>query len=56
MDQLLGDPKKALKKLNWVPRTTLEELITEMIESDKKEAKKESLLNESGFTVVRSTE
>ena len=55
VEQLLGDPKKALKKLNWVPRTTLEELITEMIDSDKKEAEKESLLNEKGFTIVRST-
>ena len=56
VEQLLGNPKKALKKLNWVPKTTLEELIEEMIISDKKEAEKESLLYRKGFTVVRSTE
>ena len=56
VEQLLGNPKKALKKLNWTPKTTLEELITEMIESDKKEAEKESLLNKEGFTLVKSKE
>ncbi len=56
VEQLLGNPKKALKKLNWVPKTTLEELIAEMIIFDKKEAEKESLLNGKGFTVVRSIE
>ena len=56
VEQLLGNPKKALKKLNWVPKTTLEELIEEMIISDKKEAEKESLLHRKGFTVARSTE
>ncbi len=56
VEQLLGNPKKALKKLNWEPKTTLEELISEMIISDKKEAEKESLLSGKGFSVVRSTE
>ena len=56
VEQLLGNPKKALEKLNWTPKTTLEELITEMIESDKKEAEKESLLNKEGFNLTRSKE
>ena len=38
VDQLLGDPKKALKKLGWEPKITLEEMINEMIIFDKKEA------------------
>ena len=42
VDLLLGDPSKSFKKLGWIPKTTLEELIEEMIEYDLKEAKKES--------------
>ena len=44
VDQLLGNPNKAYEKLNWSPKTNLEELIEEMIEFDKVEALKESLL------------
>ncbi len=36
---LLGDPKKAFEKLGWKPTTTLEELVSEMIEKDLIEAK-----------------
>ncbi len=51
VDQLLGDPNKAYKKLGWTPKTNLEELITEMIEFDKSKALKDSLLSEKGFEV-----
>ncbi len=51
VDQLLGDPSKAFKKLGWEPKTNLEELITEMIENDKKDAQKESLLKKEGFNI-----
>ena len=30
VEELLGDPKKAFKKLGWVPKTSLEELIDEI--------------------------
>ena len=56
VDQLLGDPSKALKELGWQPKTSLEELISEMIESDKEEAHKEKLLKKEGFKVVNSLE
>ena len=49
VDQLVGDPTKALKKLNWVPETNLEELISEMIESDKHDANKEFFLIKEGL-------
>jgi len=49
VEQLLGDPTKAYKKLKWVPKTTLEELINEMIKQDKKEAMQESLLIKQGL-------
>ena len=51
VDQLLGDPTKAFKNLGWNPRTNLEELISEMIENDKQEARKEALLKKEGYKV-----
>ena len=44
VEQLLGDSTKAFKKLGWVPKITLEELVEEMIEHDKEEALKELFL------------
>ncbi len=49
VQQLLGDSRKALKKLGWKAKTSLEELIEEMILDDKKSALKESLLRKQGF-------
>ena len=54
--ELLGNPQKALKKLKWFPKTSLEELINEMVEFDKKEASKDSFLNKKGFNVISSIE
>ena len=51
VEQLMGSSKKAYKKLGWSPKTNLEELIQEMIEFDKREALKESVLNNEGFKV-----
>mgnify|MGYP001546354792 CR=1 FL=1 len=34
VETLLGNPAKAKEKLGWVPETSFEELVTEMIESD----------------------
>ncbi len=36
VDQLLGDPSKAFKKLGWKPKCDLRDLIKEMLENDKK--------------------
>ncbi|MDN3505552.1 MAG: GDP-mannose 4,6-dehydratase [Rhabdochlamydiaceae bacterium] len=40
VELLLSDPSKAKRELNWEPKTTFEELITEMTLSDLKQAKK----------------
>lgn len=37
VDLLLGDPAKAKEKLGWTATTTLEEMITEMVQSDIRE-------------------
>ncbi len=34
VDLLVGNPQKAKEKLNWVPKTTLEELVEMMVEHD----------------------
>jgi len=52
VDTLLGDPTQAREKLKWTPTTTLEELISEMIELDQQEARKEAYLKRKGFQVV----
>ena len=51
VDQLLGDASKARKELNWEPSISINELISEMIEEDSNEAKKESLLKNKGFSI-----
>ncbi|MBO6989177.1 MAG: GDP-mannose 4,6-dehydratase [Prochlorococcus marinus XMU1422] len=56
VDQLLGDPSKAFNKLNWKPKMTLEQLVSEMINYDKEEAFKESHLKKKGFSVNNSFE
>jgi GDPmannose 4,6-dehydratase len=49
VETLLGDPTKAREKLGWVPRTTFEELVAEMIESDYTSAKRDTLVKSAGF-------
>ncbi len=56
VNELLGDSSKARKKLNWEPKITIEELISEMINEDFKEAKKESILKNKGFSIYTSKE
>ena len=56
VDFLLGESKKAAQELGWTPNTTLEELVKEMIDFDKEEARKESILRKSGFQINSSRE
>ncbi len=56
VEELLGDSSKARKKLNWEPKISIEELISEMIDEDSKESKKESILLEKGFSIFTSKE
>ena len=56
VEQLLGDASKARKELGWKPRINLNQLVSEMIEEDSNEAKKESLLKKKGFSIYSSQE
>ncbi len=51
VDQLLGDPSKAFKKLKWKPKISLEKLIHEMIIFENEEALKEKILKKKGFQI-----
>ena len=48
---LLGDASKAKEILNWEAKITLEELVSEMIQNDLEDAKKESYLLDKGFKI-----
>ena len=56
VEELLGDSTKVRKELGWEPKTSLEELIAEMVEEDLAEAKKESLLKKEGFNINQATQ
>ncbi len=53
VETLLGDPTKAKEKLGWVPKITLEEMVTEMIEHDVMIAKRDALCEKEGFRTNR---
>ncbi len=56
VEYLLGDSSVAYKDLGWVPKTTLEDIVSEMINHDNEEAKKDLLLRKKGFTPQNSIE
>ena len=56
VDLLIGDPTKANKELGWTPKYTLDQLITEMMESDLAYFKKQLHLTNSGFSINRERE
>jgi GDPmannose 4,6-dehydratase len=49
VETLLGDPSKAKLKLGWSPKTTLQELVSEMVAADYASAKRDSLVKAAGF-------
>jgi len=49
VETLLGDPTKAKEKLGWTPKTTLQELVVEMVRSDYTSAKRDSLVKQAGY-------
>jgi len=46
VEMLLGDPSKAKAKLGWEAKTTFDELVTEMVDSDLKAIKREAWRND----------
>lgn len=48
VDELLGNPEKAMKKLGWKPKVDFDGLIEMMIESDMELAQQEKTLRDAG--------
>ena len=51
VDTLLGDPTKAKTKLGWQPKTTLEQMVQEMVKDDLKAAQKDELCRREGYQI-----
>jgi GDPmannose 4,6-dehydratase len=49
VETLLGDPGKAKAQLGWVPATSFDELVREMVQSDYTAARRDSLVKLAGF-------
>lgn len=49
VETLLGDASKARKKLNWTPKITFDELVSEMVNHDLMQARRSALLMAHGY-------
>jgi GDPmannose 4,6-dehydratase len=56
VDSLLGDASKAREKLGWVPKTTFEELVTEMVREDFEVAERDELIKTHGYKTPNNFE
>jgi GDPmannose 4,6-dehydratase len=52
VQSLLGDPSKARKKLGWTPKTTFDELVSEMVREDLKSAERDELITRHGYKAM----
>ncbi|ATE60537.1 GDP-mannose 4,6-dehydratase [Thauera sinica] len=49
VETLLGDPSNAHAKLDWKPKTSLQQLVREMVQADYTAARRDSLVKLAGF-------
>lgn len=56
VETLLGDATKAKEKLGWVPETSFQELVTEMMQYDLEDARRDELCRNEGFSVLNHHE
>ena len=49
VESLLGDASRARDKLAWVPRTSFDELVAEMVQEDLASAERDELVKKYGF-------
>jgi GDPmannose 4,6-dehydratase len=51
VDSLLGDARKARRKLGWKPKIKFRDLVSEMAEEDLKAAERDALVKRHGYSV-----
>lgn len=56
VELLVGDPTKANQQLGWKPKYSLDALVKEMVASDVELFKKDQLLKEAGFSILKQFE
>lgn len=56
VELLIGDPSKAMKKLNWKPKYDLPALVKDMVQSDVEGFRREKLLLDAGYRVLNQFE
>ncbi|MEA2115535.1 MAG: GDP-mannose 4,6-dehydratase [Thermodesulfobacteriota bacterium] len=56
VETLLGDSTRARTELGWKPLITFNELVTEMMQSDLEEARRDELCKQAGFEVMNYNE
>ena len=56
VETLLGDPTKAREKLGWQPRTSFQELVSEMMREDLKAAERDELVSRHGYSAYTYNE
>ena len=56
VETLLGNPAKAKAKLGWVPKTSFDELVTEMVTADYELAKCDALVRAEGYKTLNHHE
>ena len=56
VETLLGDATKAKEKLGWVPATSFEDLVKEMVREDLKGAERDELVKKHGYSTLSRNE
>jgi len=56
VETLLGDPTKSREQLGWVPKISFMDMVKEMVGSDLEEARRDALVQSSGFKVFERHE
>lgn len=56
VDTLLGDAGKAQDRLGWCPTTSFDELVSEMMSADLELARRDAMVQQSGFRVAQHNE
>jgi GDPmannose 4,6-dehydratase len=56
VDTLLGNPAKAKAKLGWEPKTSFDQLVTEMVNSDYEIAQRDAMVRAGGFKILNHHE